>query len=124
MTNLHSLADYRTEERPISPTAVAHALRALGGAAHRDAIVNLLMGSMSEPPAKSTVTEAVDRVLRENAGASALFTQVFGPGSLRWMFGPGPDPREPAPPAASPALVIVPAEPAPYPRPARTSEPL
>jgi hypothetical protein len=95
MTNLHSLADYRADGRLVTPAAVAQALRALGGAAHRDAVVNLLMGSLNGAQSRAVITEEVDRVLRDHA--ADLFDQVFGPQSHRWSLHTAPE-RRPAPP--------------------------
>ena len=86
MADLHNLANYRGEGRRLSAPVVAQALQALGGAAHRDMIVNLLLGSLHHPPAKPVLAQEVDRVLREHAGDSPLFAQMFGPDSRRWML--------------------------------------
>jgi len=86
VADLHNLASYRGEGRRLSAPVVAQALQALGGAAHRDMIVNLLLGSLHHPPAKPVLAQEVDRVLREHAGDSPLFAQMFGPDSRRWML--------------------------------------
>jgi hypothetical protein len=123
MTNLHSLADYRADGALVSPTAVAEALKALGGAAHRDAIVNLLLGSLSGERSRTVITEEVDRVLREHAGATDAFRQVFGPQSLRWSLNSCEE-RRPAAAPPRPAVTAFPVDRAAYAAPSRAAEPL
>jgi hypothetical protein len=55
------LSIYRTMTAPISIAAVIAALRALGGSAHQDAIVDLLAGS---PLAKDEVAREVEGLLQ------------------------------------------------------------
>jgi hypothetical protein len=98
MADVHTLAAYRSDDRIVSAPIVAQALQALGGAAHRDAIVDLLMGLLHQPPDKPIVTREVDRVLRENAGERPLFARMFGPDSRRWMLE-CPIPAAPVPSA-------------------------
>jgi hypothetical protein len=98
MADLHTLAEYRGDERVLSAYLVAQALQALGGEAHRDAIVDLFMGLLQPPLERTVLTQDVDRVLHENAGERPVFAQMFGPDSRRWMLkGPVP----PAPQASA-----------------------
>lgn len=98
MTELHVLADYRAEGAgSVSAAMVSEALKALGGAAHRDAIVGLVFGRLGPGFERAQLTAEVDRVLRHHAGEAALFEQVFGPGSYRWRLGPGSAAPAPAP---------------------------
>jgi len=96
VADLHNLASYRGEERLVSAPVVAQALQALGGAAHRDMIVNLLLGSLQRPPARPVLVQEVDRVLRENAGDAPLFAQMFGPDSRRWVLSIPPVSTKPS----------------------------
>lgn len=89
MADVHDLANYREDEGGLSPTAVARALESLGGAAHRDAIADLVFAALPGRPAKPATMQAVDRILRMHAGEGGLFRQVFGPESYRWALTAG-----------------------------------
>jgi hypothetical protein len=74
---------YHAMAAPVSIASVVAALRALGGSAHQDAIVDLIAGS---PQAKAQVAEEVDRLLSSDAERSSLLERPFGPGSRRWRL--------------------------------------
>ncbi len=96
MADLYDLGRHRGGRRTVSAPVVVQALQALGGAAHRDLIVDLLLGSLFSPPARAILVQEVDGVLRENAGESALFTQVFGADSYRWRLTTPPASTKPS----------------------------
>ncbi len=77
------LSIYRRMTTPISIAAVVAALRALGGSAHQDAIVDLLAGS---PQAKDEVARAVESLLRSHPERPRLLERAFGPDSRRWRL--------------------------------------
>jgi hypothetical protein len=77
------LSVYHTMAAPISIASVVAALRALGGSAHQDAIVDLLAGS---PQAKAQVAQEVDRVLSSDPERPRLLERPFGPESRRWRL--------------------------------------
>jgi hypothetical protein len=77
------LSIYRSMTAPISIASVVAALRSLGGAAHQDAIVDLLAGS---PWAKDEVAREVDQLLRSHPERPNLLERAFGPESRRWRL--------------------------------------
>ena len=79
----HILSIYGSMATPVSIAAIVAALRALGGAAHQDAIVDLLAGS---PQAKDQVAREVDQVLRSHPERPRLLERAFGPESRRWKL--------------------------------------
>jgi hypothetical protein len=68
---------------PISIAAVVAALRALGGSAHQDTIVDLLAGS---PQAKHEVAREVETLLQSHPERPYLLERAFGPDSRRWRL--------------------------------------
>jgi len=77
------LSIYHAVRAPVSVATVVAALRALGGSAHQDAIVDLLAGS---PQAKPRVAREVDQVLCDDPECTRLLERAFGPGSRRWRL--------------------------------------
>jgi hypothetical protein len=77
------LSIYRSMTAPISIAAVVGALRALGGSAHQDAIVDLLAGS---PQAKDQVAREVESLLQSHPERHHLLERAFGPDSRRWRL--------------------------------------
>lgn len=77
------LSIYRTMTAPISIAAVIAALRALGGSAHQDAIVDLLAGS---PLAKDEVAREVESLLQSHPELPHFLERAFGPESRRWRL--------------------------------------
>ncbi len=76
------LSIYRSMTAPISIAAVVAALRALGGAAHQDAIVDLL----ASPWAKAEVAREVESLLQSHPERPRLLERAFGPDSRRWRL--------------------------------------
>ncbi len=77
------LSIYQSMTAPISIAAVVAALRALGGSAHQDAIVDLLAGS---PWAKDAVAREVETLLQSHPERPRLLERAFGPDSRRWRL--------------------------------------
>jgi hypothetical protein len=83
MDTVNILSIYRSMAMPVSIAAIVAALRALGGAAHQDAIVDLLAGS---PLAKDQVAREVEDLLRSHPERPNLLERAFGPESRRWKL--------------------------------------
>jgi hypothetical protein len=83
MTTVYKLAEYREADTQVRTSHVFEALKALGGAAHRDLIAEIVGGMMAGRLSRSEVREAVDDILLRG---ETLFTQVFGPNTCRWAL--------------------------------------
>ncbi len=84
MHKVHDLSLYRESEASIRKSDVAGALRYLGGAAHRDAITDVVKSNFGGRFSKLEVQAAVDAYLLQDR--QGQFRQVFGPQSYRWAL--------------------------------------